>query len=176
MPHLTFWRRRTAPIVAKPDAPTASATASAHDGLDIRDSALGVIGAPAPRMQALTLPRAAPGVIAQDAKLACDAQVSEPYLWALQGVFAEGRGFLGYPYLVELTQRPEYRRPAEILAKEMTRKWIRLQSTGDEDRSAKLAAIEAEMKRLGVQAAFRKAAEQDGFFGRSQIFIDTGGY
>ncbi|MBK3786783.1 DUF1073 domain-containing protein [Paraburkholderia aspalathi] len=125
-------------------------------------------------MQAFTLPKAAPGVIAQDAKLACDAQVSEPYLWALQGAFAEGLGFLGYPYLAELTQRPEYRRPAEILAKEMTRKWIRLQGAGDTDRSAKLAAIEAEMKRLGVQAAFRKAAEQDGFFGRSQIFLDTG--
>ncbi|MFL9997993.1 DUF1073 domain-containing protein [Paraburkholderia sediminicola] len=142
--------------------------------LDIRESALGVIGAPAPRMQAYTLPKAAPGVIAQDAKLACDAAVSEPYLWALQGAFAEGLGFLGYPYLSELTQRPEYRRPAEILAKEMTRKWIRLQGTGDTDRSAKLAAIEAEMKHLGVQAAFRKAAEQDGFFGRSQIFLDTG--
>lgn len=30
------------------------------------------------------------------------------------------------------------------------------------------------MKRLGVQAAFQQATEQDGYFGRSQIYIDTG--
>ncbi|WP_175425859.1 anti-CBASS protein Acb1 family protein [Trinickia violacea] len=45
---------------------------------------------------------------------------------------------------------------------------------GDEDKSDKLAATEAEMQRLGVQAAFRKAAEQVGFFGRSQIFVEVG--
>nr|WP_234480869.1 DUF1073 domain-containing protein [Paraburkholderia aspalathi] len=151
--HLKFWHRREEAAAAPAPPPEHQG----HDGREIRH-----------------IQESALGVIAQDAKLACDAQVSEPYLWALQGAFAEGLGFLGYPYLAELTQRPEYRRPAEILAKEMTRKWIRLQGTGDTDRSAKLAAIEAEMKRLGVQAAFRKAAEQDGFFGRSQIFLDTG--
>ncbi|MGF6604941.1 hypothetical protein P3T23_009697, partial [Paraburkholderia sp. GAS448] len=180
MLHLNFWRfpwhhgAHEPPKRVEPPAPASGACESPHKSLDIRESALGVIGAPLPRLQAFTLPQAPPGVIARDAKLACDAAVGEPYLWALQGAFAEGLGFLGYPYLAELTQRPEYRRPAEILAKEMTRKWIRLQGTGDDDKTEKLAAIEAEMKRLGVQAAFRKVAEQDGFFGRSQIFIDCG--
>lgn len=95
-------------------------------------------------------------------------------LSAISGAFSEGLGFHGYPYLAELTQRPEYRRPAEILVKEMTRKWIRLQGTGDDDKSEKIAAIDAEMKRLSVQAAFRKVAEQDGFFGRAQFFLDMG--
>jgi uncharacterized protein len=127
-----------------------------------------VLGASAPRVQAFTLPKAAPGVIAQDAKLASDSACDANVRWALRGTlsgaFAEGLGFLGYPHLAELTQRPEYRRPAEILAKETTRKWIRLQGIGDDDKSEKVARIEAELKRLGAQATFRKVAEQDGFF------------
>jgi uncharacterized protein len=47
--------------------------------------------------------------------------------------FAEGIGFLGYAYLSELTQRPEYRRISERIATEMTRKWIRLTIAGEAD-------------------------------------------
>jgi phage-related protein (TIGR01555 family) len=42
-------------------------------------------------------------------------------------LFEEGIGFLGYSYLAQLTQRPEYRRISERIATEMTRKWIELQ-------------------------------------------------
>lgn len=45
---------------------------------------------------------------------------------------AEGLLFLGYPYLSELSQRPEFRLFGEIRAQEMTRKWIRLRGTNDE--------------------------------------------
>jgi uncharacterized protein len=165
-----FWRHRP----HKPNASIDATAAADRDIRHIRESALGVLGAPLPRVQAFTLPRAAPGVIAQGAKLACDSACDANFRWALGGLFAEGLGFLGYPYLAELTQRPEYRRPAEILAKEMTRKWIRLLGTGDDDKSEKIARIEAEMNRLGVQAAFRKVAEHDGFFGRAQLFLDMG--
>ncbi len=61
---------------------------------------------------------------------------------------ASGIGFIGYPELASPAQRPEYRKMSEVLAKEMTRKWIKLESTGDKDKSEKIAAIEAEMKRL----------------------------
>lgn len=95
--------------------------------------------------------------------------------WAMEsGTLAEGLSFMGYPYLAELTQRAEYRRPSEILANEMTRKWLRISATGDEDKSEKLRQIEAEFKRLNVQDVVRKALEHDGFFGRAQIYIDTG--
>ncbi|QPF81658.1 DUF1073 domain-containing protein [Bradyrhizobium genosp. L] len=91
------------------------------------------------------------------------------------GAFAEGMEFLGYPYLSELAQRPEYRRIVEITATEMTRKWIRLHSTGDDKNKAdRLQKINAEMTRLGVQRAFKKVAEQDGFFGRGHLYLDTG--
>lgn len=91
------------------------------------------------------------------------------YVWASQGLFSEGLGFLGYAYLGELTQRPEYRRVSEIFAAETTRKWIKL--SGDPDR---VADIEAALKKHDVRAHMRRVVELDGFFGRGQIYIDLG--
>lgn len=45
---------------------------------------------------------------------------------------AEGLLFLGYPYLSELAQRPEFRLFGEIRSEEMTRKWTDLRGTDDE--------------------------------------------
>ena len=45
---------------------------------------------------------------------------------------SEGLLFLGYPYLSELAQRPEYRLFGEIRAEEMTRNWIEFRGTDDE--------------------------------------------
>jgi len=45
---------------------------------------------------------------------------------------AEGLLFLGYPYLAELAQRPEFRLFGEIRSQEMTRKWTDLRGTDDE--------------------------------------------
>jgi uncharacterized protein len=125
------------------------------------------------------LPKPHPGVLPEGSKsMAMDSGISASYGWALQNsIFAEGLAFPGYTYLAELTQRAEYRRPAEIVAKEMTRKWIRLQAVGEDDssdRAGKIKAIQEEMKRLNLQKVIQRAAELDGYFGRAQIFIDTG--
>ncbi|AWJ93308.1 DUF1073 domain-containing protein (plasmid) [Azospirillum baldaniorum] len=112
---------------------------------------------------------------------ASDASAAAMFAWAASSAWHEGQQFLGYAYLSELAQRPEYRRISETLAQHMTRKWIKIRHVGDgqngddgEDKSDKIAAIEAEFKRLGVQEAFRKIAEDDGFFGRSHLYLDTG--
>jgi uncharacterized protein len=89
-------------------------------------------------------------------------------------VFAEGLEFLGYPYLAELAQRPEYRVITETIATEMTRKWIKFQAVGEADKTVQIKAIEDEFTRLGVKDVFRKAAELDGFFGRAHVYLDTG--
>jgi phage-related protein (TIGR01555 family) len=78
--------------------------------------------------------------------------------------------FKGYPYLAQLTQRSEYRSPAETMASEMTRRWIKLNSAGKGDKSEKISKINAEMKRLTVREHFRKMAELDHEFGRGQLF------
>ena len=121
------------------------------------------------------LARPFPGVLPKGAStLAMDSGIQGAFEYAANSFLSEGLGFPGFAYLAELTQRAEYRRPSEIIAKEMTREWMTLRTSGDDDKADKIAAIEAELTRLDAQAIFRKAAEQDGFFGRAQIYLDTG--
>lgn len=93
--------------------------------------------------------------------------------WGTQSIYEsmmhEGLRFEGYPYLAQLAQRAEYRMISEKWAEHATRKWIKL--TGDKGRVAKIVE---ELDRLQVRDKFKEAAEQDGFFGRSQIFLDFG--
>lgn len=167
-------------------APAARAPAKAAKGMNISDMAV-LMAADSGRDRSDPFRPAEPmrGVIpnrgrAGSARMAMDDGIANAYSYAAQaGAYAEGLQFLGYPYLAELTQRAEYRRPAEILAKHMTRKWIRLQSKGDDAEAdakrEKLDAIEAEFTRLNVKGVFRKAIEIDGFFGRAQIYLDMKG-
>lgn len=120
-----------------------------------------------------------PGVVPADATgLAMDsASVVDITQWASEGVgygVANSAGFMGYPYLAELSQLPEYRRISETLANEMTRTWITIRASGDEDKTDRIAEIEAEMRRLNLQDVIREAVEIDGLFGRSHLYIDTG--
>ena len=118
-----------------------------------------------------------PGVIPKGAKdaLAMDNNIVGAYQFAQQSAFfSEGLAFMGFPYLSELTQRAEYRRPGEILAKEMTRKWIEVTNSGDEDKSDKIAEITQELDRLNIQALMAKMVELDSWFGRAHLYVDTG--
>lgn len=53
---------------------------------------------------------------------------------ALSAMYDYGVGFVGYPTLSVLAQIPEYRNLSEVMATEMTRKWIRIHSRSDETR------------------------------------------
>jgi len=110
------------------------------------------------------------------AKLAMDAgfEYGGDLLGNIDEAFQEGYAFPGFSILSNWAQISEFRKSAEIYAREMTREWIKIQATGEDDLSEKVSAIEGEFKRLSVQAKFREAIEQDGLFGRSQIFLDTG--
>lgn len=115
---------------------------------------------------------------------ASDYTRDSPYLSA----FNQGLAFIGYPYLSELAQRPEYYRISQIIATEMTRKWIKLQSTTDaedaddiridgkepEDKTAKIKELEDYMNFLNVRENFKTVAMQDGLFGRAHLYLDTG--
>lgn len=135
--------------------------------------------APKQPVPVFTLPKHPDGVLPSgNTGLAMDSAVGAVQSWAngfaLSGYFSEGITFLGYAYLSELAQRPEYRVISETIATEMTRKWIRFTSNDGEDKADKIAELEAEFKRLNVRDIFCRAAEQDGFFGRGHIYIDTG--
>jgi hypothetical protein len=93
----------------------------------------------------------------------------------LAGIVGPREGFLGFPELAILSLRPEYRSPAEIIATESTRKWIKIKCSDDADKTAKVAKIEAEFERLNVQGVFRQISEHDALFGRAHLFVDVDG-
>lgn len=131
------------------------------------------------QLKAFTLPLHPPSVMKEvpNKGMAMDTAITDLYAWAgINQILTEGLSFLGYPYLSELAQRPEYRRMSEVIATNMTRKWIKLQASGDgeDDKTDKIKKIEDEMKRLKTKETFQEAAELDGFFGRSHIYVDTG--
>lgn len=112
---------------------------------------------------------------AADAQLAQDWNQGEGIQWAMNASYGgEGIGFLGYAYLAELSQRPEYRRISEIPAEEMTRKWIKFTSKSGKDITEKLKDLDDACERLKLRERFRQMAELDGLFGRAQLYIDTG--
>lgn len=122
---------------------------------------------------AFTVPTAAPGV-APKQTMAMDDQISALYQYAQGNFQSEGLGFLGYAYLSELAQRPEYRHISETMARELTRKWITLEATGGDDKTETIALLNAAFDRYAVRDTFRQAALIDGLFGRAQIYLDTG--
>lgn len=128
-----------------------------------------------------SIPTPPPGVLpAGHSGMAMDSAIGETNAWAnslaINGFWTEGITFLGYAYLSELAQRPEYRVISETIATEMTREWIEFTSTAsdDDDKEERIKELEEEFKRLNVSAMFARATQQDGFFGRGHIYIDTG--
>jgi phage-related protein (TIGR01555 family) len=119
-----------------------------------------------------------PGVVPKGGKtIAMDDALTAPIYGFSnrQGYFGEGLRFMGYPYLAELTQRPEYRKMSETIAEEMTRKWVDLYAPGDKPLQVeKLKKLRQDLIDFNVQDLFRWAKTLDGFYGRSQIYIDTG--
>jgi len=167
-------------VRSKRRRPRIAAAVSPEKKLAISYAALAKFASsePEPVKYEIKRPELLPGVVPEWAKtdatyIAMDAAVTSIYEYATSNYF--GNGFPGYPYLSELTQRSEYRSPSETTATEMTRKWIKVVTQGDGDNSGKIETIESELKRHKVRDLFRVAAEQDGFFGRAQIYIDIKG-
>lgn len=80
------------------------------------------------------------GVIPEPDMIAMDECIQSSINYAVDGLAAggfaenyatEGLVFLGYPYLSELAQRPEYRVMSETIADDATRRWIGFDVTGD---------------------------------------------
>ncbi len=112
-----------------------------------------------------------PGVVPKERLkevLACDATPYTQLNAAGMGQYA----FPGFPYLAELAQVPEYRRPGEVIAEEMTREGIDFRSTGDSDNSDAIAKLDAWFLKHKVMAHMRQALERDAWFGRCQLYID----
>lgn len=123
----------------------------------------------------------APGVLPSDKKLAplaMDSGIGTTVTWAggafLDASYFAGEAFLGYPVLSEMAQRTEYRKACERLSTEMTRKWIELTSTGEDDKSDLIKEIDDFMKEIKFREHAEKAAFVDAALGRSHLYLDTG--
>ncbi|MFJ3048502.1 DUF1073 domain-containing protein [Herbaspirillum chlorophenolicum] len=112
-----------------------------------------------------------PGVVPAGQLKEAMAMDSTPYEYVSQ-TFCHAH-FRGYPFLAALTQLPEYRKMSETIAKEMTRKFVKILAVGDDDKAEKIKKIEEALVRFKVRDVFRQAAELDGFFGRGQVYIDV---
>jgi hypothetical protein len=106
--------------------------------------------------------------------MAQDSQITSTYSFFSNMATWDGYGFMGYSLLSDLAQIPEYRKPSEILANEMTRKWGKVVSKSEDDKAEAIKNIEDELKRINAQEVFRRAFELDNFFGIGQIFVDLG--
>ncbi len=113
------------------------------------------------------------GVAPSPTIMAMDLECSGAYNY-LNSVDCGYQGFMGYPSLTELCQLPEYRMLAEKPADAMTRKWIKLVSKGEGDKTEVMAKITAAMERYRLKDLFREAAKYDNFFGNCHMYIDTG--
>jgi uncharacterized protein len=116
---------------------------------------------------------AAKGVIPANAGYAMDAavigfhdlQYSEPNLPYVKP--------LSYGTLSLLSLDSLIRKGVDALADAMTRNWIDIQHTGEDDPD-KLKALTDALESFKVRKKFREAASKQGFFGGCFLFIDMG--
>lgn len=97
------------------------------------------------------------------------------------GGLSDGVGWLGFAYLAQLMQRPEYRTLVGTRSQEMTREWIELTYEGKDDKTIADKNVKKKLKELNDQVTafrirdlFREVTDHDGAFGRGHIYVDTG--
>ncbi len=95
------------------------------------------------------------------------------------GGYGASLGFKGYPYLATLAQLNEYYMPCEVIAEEMTRRWLMFTTVGerkkDKKKAEKIAAITKEFERLNVRSHCKLAKLHDLQFGCGNIYIGIKG-
>lgn len=120
----------------------------------------------------------------------------------LNSVASEALMFPGYTYLSQLAQQPDFRNVSETIADDATRKWIKFEVTGDEDKQEerqaedladpdgaaerseqrvkdkgktdKVKALNDEMVRLNLRNHFYALCRDDGLFGRIHLYLNFG--
>jgi hypothetical protein len=177
---LKFWKTKPAPVEppAKPVATSSGIRSAIYKAME--DAPRPHYNIQPPVIPAGVVPKGVEPQVAMDsaayecAKLAMDAG---PQFGSQLYAYNNIEGFPGYPYLMLLALRSEYRNMANALATELTRQWITFNSTdtaGDSTKQ-KITEIEQEFTKLGIQQIIRKAAEHDAFYGTGQILVNIAG-
>lgn len=125
-----------------------------------------------PDGQNVTVPKVYDKIARLSSKeIAMDSQLGGAPAWQwIQGAFAEGIGFEGYPLLAQYSQRSEFYTPCETFANEMTRAWIVLSANGDDPKNDKINKITDCMVKMRLREVFHKAMLNDGIFGIGWVY------
>jgi len=127
-------------------------------------------------MPPLTL--ATPGGNADASVMAMDASLADLGIFGLVGQsLAAMYGvpqFIGYPALSNLSQNGLIRAGVDSVADEMTRKWLELQTSGEDDNAEMLTELTNELERIRARQNFNDGANKTGYFGGCLIYIDLG--
>ena len=85
--------------------------------------------------------------------------------------------FIGYPALSGLTQNGLIRAGVEMIADEMTRKWIDINTTKalkNGEQNPVIADLKTDLERFNVKTLFHEASRLTSYFGGCLVYIDTG--
>ena len=129
-----------------------------------------------PEILAGVVPSGQKPQVVTDVQLAMDAMPG-PEFGSQLYAYSNIEGFPGYPYLMLLALRVEYRNMAAALSNEMTREWIDFTSSetvGKKTRD-KITELEQAFRELRIQDIIRKGIEDDAFYGTGQILINIKG-
>lgn len=124
-----------------------------------------------------TLGRASAEVTAaMDAAFEADVMPMITSAYSILGAAAMPR-FIGYPALSGLTQNGLIRAGVEMIADEMTRKWIDInttQSVADGEQNPVIADLKTDMETFQIKTLFHDASRLTSYFGGCLAYIDTG--
>jgi hypothetical protein len=121
------------------------------------------------------MPDGPPGLITKDGKLTTDSlpinQCNFGPFDKINKVLLNSR-FLGYAEYALLSQNGLIQRIIQSISRDSVREWITIYSkkTGSSNSNAKIADIEAEMKRLHVRDKIRQCIEQMVMFGGCKLY------
>lgn len=118
-------------------------------------------------------PTIAPNVVPSEIKLGCDAACGGSYDFANAYYCDDWQGFPGYSNLAVQAQKPEFRRITEVIASEMTRAFIRVTGSQEDEKGDKVKAITAALDKFKVREVFKQLMEHDGFFGCGHFYADV---
>lgn len=173
---LRAWVRR---LLSEPEpAPASPSTRWGAKGMKRATQALGK-----PLLYDLKAPDILPGVVPSGVRSGItmdsvfEGLCAQGFPGFIGGSMGDFAGFPGFQYLATLQTRAEYRQMATVLASELTREWIRIDSTetaGMETR-VKITEITEYFKKIGVRQIVQRLAEDDAYFGRAQVFLDIQG-
>lgn len=130
-----------------------------------------------------------PGVVPKGERMAHDSAASSAMVqvqnWAASQMGAqaswleEGLGFMGYPTLAQMAQRPEFRKPCDVYARESTREWITLRAGHgegeDEQRAHKIAELEDALKSFDIRTIAHRHILDSLLYGIAHTWVEIDG-